>query len=250
MLLLLTNIMTDQPAPKKSFRETFSRSHVILPVIHVESPEQALQNARLAHQEGCDGVFLINHGFSNHDLLDVYRHVSREIPDWWIGLNCLDLSPNQVFARIPQEVSGIWVDNAQIDELSEAQPEAEKILARRNESGWAGLYFGGVAFKYQREVEDLEKAVLLATGYMDVITTSGKGTGRAAELEKIRRMKEALGDFPLAIASGITPENVHSYLDKADCFLVATGISRSWTELDPPLVAELVKNVRSYQKTG
>ena len=56
-------------------------------------------------------------------------------------------------------------------------------------------------------------------------------------------MKEAVGDFPLAIASGITPENVADYLDVADCFLVATGISRSFTELDPAKVRSLSEQV-------
>ncbi len=57
-------------------------------------------------------------------------------------------------------------------------------------------------------------------------------------------MKEAIGDSPLAIASGIRPDNVTDYLDCADCFLVATGISRTWTDLDPALTAELVTKVR------
>jgi predicted TIM-barrel enzyme len=58
-------------------------------------------------------------------------------------------------------------------------------------------------------------------------------------------MKKALGDCPLAIASGITPENVADYLEVADCFLVATGINASWTELDPLLVRKLVQTVES-----
>lgn len=108
------------------------------------------------------------------------------------------------------------------------------------------LYFGGVAFKYQRHVEDFESACRVATRYMDVVTTSGPGTGHAAEVEKIRRMKAALGVIPLAIASGVTPENVADYLPHADCFLVATGISRSFTELDPARVRSLIAAVCAF----
>lgn len=64
----------------------------------------------------------------------------------------------------------------------------------------------------------------------------------------IQRMKQALGDTPLAIASGITPENVADYLPHADSFLVATGISRSFTELDPVRVQALVDQVRSVPR--
>ena len=51
-----------------------------------------------------------------------------------------------------------------------------------------------------------------AMPYMDVVTTSGPGTGKAAAPEKIRTIRQAIGDKPLAIASGVTPENVPDYL--------------------------------------
>jgi hypothetical protein len=58
-------------------------------------------------------------------------------------------------------------------------------------------------------------------------------------------MKAALGRSPLAVASGITPDNVCEYLPHADCFLVATGISQSFHDLDPRRVARLVAEVRA-----
>jgi predicted TIM-barrel enzyme len=80
---------------------------------------------------------------------------------------------------------------------------------------------------------------------MDVVTTSGPGTGAEAGLVKIQRMKQAIGGFPLAIASGITPENVAQYLPFADCFLVDTGISKTFTEIDPSRLQDLVNRVRA-----
>ena len=221
------------------------RRHVLLPVIDVESESQALRNAVLAREGGCDGVFLINHEISAPELLNIHEAVVKQLPDWWVGVNCLDLSPREVFAELPQEVTGVWVDDAEIDECAQAQPAARTILAARKASSWKGLYFGGVAFKYQRAVEDLATAARVAAKYMDVVTTSGPGTGQAASIEKIRAMKSAMGDSPLAIASGITPENVSQYLGVADCYLVATGISSSWTEFDPHRVRDLVQTVRS-----
>jgi hypothetical protein len=48
----------------------------------------------------------------------------------------------------------------------------------------------------------------------------------------------------LAIASGITPENVEDYLDATDCFRVPTGVSKTFEELEPTKVVELVERVR------
>ena len=228
------------------YRTVFRQRHALLPVIHVASREQALRNAAVARSAACDGIFLINHGIPFQSLLAIHHAVIQECPDWWVGVNCLDLHPSEVFQHLAAEVAGVWVDNAEIDEQGAQQGRAEAIQAARSESGWQGLYFGGVAFKYQRPVEELEQAARLAARYMHVVTTSGPGTGIAALREKIARMKAALGNFPLAIASGITPENITDYLDVADCFLVATGISRDFWELDPTRVQALVEAVSSY----
>jgi hypothetical protein len=218
-----------------------------LPVIHVDSLEQAQCNSRIARDAGADGVFLINHAMSDSELLDIHTEVAGQHPGWWIGVNCLGLTPVQVFEAISARVGGVWVDNAGIEEGHERQPYAEQVSAIRQARDVPCLYFGGVAFKYQRRVEDLESACRIAARYMDVVTTSGPGTGHAADIEKIRRMKLALGATPLAIASGITPDNVVDYLPHADSFLVATGISRSFTELDPSQVRLLVERVRAFQ---
>ena len=231
-----------------ALRKQFRYPHVILPVIHVATEAQALLNASLAHEAGADGVFLINHAISSRELLAIHASVANAFPDWWVGVNCLDLYPEDVFSFVSGRVGGVWTDNAMIDEGQKEQPSAEAVLAAQRQHGWRGLYFGGVAFKYQRQVDDLRAAAQAARQYMDVITTSGPGTGQAAHIEKIRAMKEAIGDFPLAIASGITPANVADYLPYSDCYLVATGISKSFEELDEELTRSLIEIVRAYGK--
>jgi len=49
---------------------------VVLPVAHVESENQALRNAKIARESGCDGVFLINHGISVRRLLEIFTEGS------------------------------------------------------------------------------------------------------------------------------------------------------------------------------
>lgn len=110
-----------------------------------------------------------------------------------------------------------------------------------------GRYFGGVAFKTQVEIQDPKELVAVvkaAMPFMDVVTTSGEGTGLAAEAVKTRLMKIAIGCKPLAIASGITPENVWDYLPFADAFLVATGVSKDFYTLDETRVRALVEACR------
>lgn len=230
------------------FRKIFKNKYVVLPVIHVEDLKQAVSNVAIAQEVGADGVFLINHRISYLKLLDIYQFASAKFPGFWMGVNCLDLEPFRALEEIFKKglrVAGVWVDNAQIDELSEDQHEPEKVKRFIRMNKWKGLYFGGVAFKYQPQVSNLEKVARIAEHYMDVVTTSGPATGQTADPEKIRRIRRAIMGKPLAIASGITPENVLDYLNISDCFLVATGISKNFTTLDPKRLNMLIKAVRN-----
>lgn len=229
-----------------NFKEVFTNSHAVLPVVHVQDELQTLANTQIAQDAGCDGVFLISmKGMHHLGLLTLQNTIKDTFPDFWIGVNYLDLSGFSVFDNVNPKVDGVWTDNARIYEAEPNQHEADFITEKRKQSRWNGLYFGGVAFKYQPGVTDYAKAARTAMFYMDVITTSGSATGSAPDVEKIQIMKEAIGDFPLGIASGITPENVHNFTDYADVFLVATSLLTPRTEMfDKARVVDLVSGVR------
>jgi hypothetical protein len=233
----------------EKFRKVFGSKRVVLPVIHVRDLKQAISNVEVARDAGADGVFLINHEISCKSLLDIYQMVAGKFPVFWIGINLLGMGPFRVFDTIYGKglrIQGVWTDNARIDESPEEeyQDEPERINRYFPLDTWPGLYFGGVAFKYQRKVFDVWKAAKIAARFMDVVTTSGPATGEAPEIDKIRLMKQAIGEKPLAIASGMTPQNVGEYLE-ADCFLVSTGISIDFYTLSGTKTELLVKNVRA-----
>lgn len=227
------------------YRVRFQRKHTVLPVIHARTIDQALRNALVAATAGAEGVFLVNHSIPYRKLFRIHEEVHRQFPDLWVGLNCLDLNPTWV--TIYPEADGLWADDAGIREDRSIQPFAERVteIQRQDPPKWGGIYFGGVAFKGQRKVraEHLADLAQKAVPHMDVATTSGPGTGMAADVEKIKAMKDAIGGAPLAIASGITPENVHLYMPHADCFLVATGISDDFENLSPDLTKKLLDRV-------
>lgn len=234
----------------EAYRRIFPAQHSVLPVVHVTDEAQAARNVERARLAGADGCFLINHEISWRELLKVHAFVAGEHPDFWLGVNCLGLRPEHVFGEITESVKGVWTDNAEIHERDARQPLADMIRHRREESGWQGLFFGGTAFKLQRPVKELKRAAEIAVAYMDVITTSGAGTGIAAARSKIAMLREGCPNHALAIASGITPENVTDYLDLADCFLVATGISASSSELDLERMRLLIERVHDYRPTA
>lgn len=198
----------------------------VLPVIHVESVEQAERNLLRALEAGADGVFLINHSIHASDLVVIFRQLRQKYPDGWIGVNYLGLPPYTA-ARLAEGASGLWMDG---------YPKANFDLKMP--------IFAGVAFKYQQRAMDLSEEVQVVGLHSNVLVTSGPETGTPPSVEKLGRLRN-LTAKPLGIASGLTPENVNQFLPFADYFLVATGVSTSFTELDPAKLRAFVEAVRA-----
>lgn len=206
-----------------------------IPVIHVQSDAQALLQAIVAFDNGADGIFLIDHRRSHHKLRDTYDYVRSQLPKSWIGLNLLDLDAKAAIAWMPRGIDGLWMDSV-------------KGVERQDIRGGSDCrYFAGAAFKYQELQADLETEAKAVAALFDVVTTSGDATGMAADPAKVACMKAAIGDIPLALASGVTAANVREYLPYVSCFLVSTGISRDFHTLDPDKVRELAGIIHGYE---
>ncbi len=242
---------------RKQFHEHFgSPGPVITPVIHALDSVQVRKNIEIAMAEGAAGVFLINHDFGIEPFLPIVRETRQQFGDIWLGLNFLAVTGANAFpilgelAQSDCPIDAYWADDARIDEHASEQWEAREIDLVRQESGWDGLYFGGTAFKKQREVApgDYRASARLAVNHMDVVTTSGVATGMEADHDKIRDFRAGVGDCALALASGVTPENAVQY-GQVDCFLVATGINKDgdFYNIDAAKLAQLMKVTREMK---
>lgn len=229
---------------------------VVLPVIHVLDTARTLRNVNVLLEAGAQGCFLINHDFEPEQFVPIIRQTRAAFPSLWMAVNFLAVTGKDAFPILGQlqaegcAVDAYWADDACIDEDG-TNTEAKAIEAVRAGSGWDGLYFGGTAFKKQREVspDRYGDAAREACPFMDVITTSGVATGQEADLGKIETFRAAIGDRPLALASGISPENAADYAD-VDCFMVATGINEpgNFYDIDPARLAALMAITRRLSK--
>jgi hypothetical protein len=234
--------------------EVFGAKRVLLPVVHPVSVRSAIDSIQTVVNAGCKGVFLINQGMTTDHVLDLVLEVRALYPTLWIGLNLLGMRPAHALrlalAKLGGRLDGLWTDNAGVDGSEEGASLVQEFADTRKELGWGGLYFGGVAFKYQAEVpaDQLEAVTATASTMMDVVCTSGPGTGKSPEVAKVEAMRKALGNGgALAVASGVAEENVRDYLPHVDAFLVGTSIESSFGVLDREKVETLqtcIKNSR------
>jgi adenine phosphoribosyltransferase len=240
---------------RTDFRKNFKTlGPVILPVIHAVDEGQTKRNIQIALTCGAPGVFLINHDFGIDQFLPIIRTCRASFPSLWMGVNFLGvtgLNAFPVLSELAAEgtlVDAYWADDACINEHVTSQQDAKAISQARFESGWDGLYFGGTAFKKQRSVEPRhwQQSARIAVGYMDVVTTSGVATGQPAARDKIRDFRLGSDISPLAVASGVTPDNFIDYANAVDAVLVATGINYpgDFYNIDPKRLTELVKHSR------
>lgn len=221
------------------------------PVIHCLTPAQTLANVGIALTNGAHGVFLIGHNMVNETLLRFYREVRSVYGEGiWVGINFLDLDPVMALKKLPDTAQALWTDNPGIYRYTQKpRTLADEFNETRELLGKKFEYFGGVAFKGQPP-QDLMRETLFSINYVDVTTTSGPETGFPPTPEKIRTMREYLNEFrdrKLAVASGITEQNVRQFLPYADYFLVASGISTDFHHLNMYQTALLSRMVREWR---
>ncbi|MFZ3482059.1 hypothetical protein [Sphingomonas sp. 3-13AW] len=218
----------------------------VIPVIHYQDHGQALRNADLAFDAGASGVFLIEMDGISDPLPAVALTIKHRWPSRLVGINFLGVEPEEAVRwNIECGVDMTWTD-AQLthssgDRLEQGQHIRDHLLECPTH-----LFFSGVAFKHQRHEPDPIAAARLAVKMGFIPTTSGTATGIAADTNKVEQLHAGLGrEMPLAIASGVTPDNVVQYAPYLSHILVATGVSSSFHELDRVLLGQLITRVKS-----
>jgi len=221
-------------------------NHQVWPVIHLSTPEIAYSNAAIASRCGCSGVFLIHMEGKDDQLDPVAIEIKRRHPDLLVGLNYLSLPAHIALARsLSLGMDATWTDKSGVrsDRVDSMTTNAIEPMLKENPGH---LFFGSIAFKYQPEDLDPPKAALLALDLGMIPTTSGLATGSAPNPKKLSAIRQAIGDRPLALASGVTPDNAYELSGFLSHILVSTGISKSFHEFDEGELATLMGQVSPF----
>lgn len=231
------------------FRNRFQDQKCLFPVLHVTHGnfEKVVASAQMVVDEGATGVFLINHSVRASVVTDrAFQLVRRKLPKAWIGINLLGENAWISLAQaIRLGADGVWFDycgadaeDHEFDQRFTAERQTcEQRLALRK--AILPIMFGGAAFKYLSQEFCPKDAAVRAMSRCDVVTTSGTFTASAPKVEKIRTMRRAIAQYPLAIASGISAENIGRFARYTDAFLVASSIEREIGDINPRLFREL-----------
>jgi membrane complex biogenesis BtpA family protein len=124
--------------------------------------------------------------------------------------------------------------------------DAFQTLRYRRQISPATLIFADVHVKHavplgEWKIEDSARDTL-ERGLADALIVSGLGTGLAAEVADVERVRKACPTAKILLGSGVTVENVRDFLDCADGFIVGSSLKRLGklgNPVDPRRVAAL-----------
>ncbi len=213
-----------------------------LPVIHHSHKNITFSNVEKISNAGADGLFLISMEGNNEDIPVLSKQIKNEFPHLLVGFNLLGVSAKHaVELSLSLGLDMTWSDNNIVSSSNTALEalEISKLIKNTNH-----LFFNSVAFKYQSIEKNPPLAAKNSFNLNFIPTTSGDGTGIAANIDKVAQIKEQYKEIPLALASGLTPLNISSYKDYIDYALVATGISDSFHVLNENLIKEFISNAK------
>ncbi|MDU8350445.1 hypothetical protein RYA05_00890 [Pseudomonas syringae pv. actinidiae] len=216
---------------------------MVLPVIHHLDRVTSLDQAELVKECGAEGLFLISHHGQDLEIAQVASEIKKLHPDMKVGLNFLSLGALEATrACITNNLDMIWGDDCAVDSTGYG---SLAVQIREAVSAHPAIeVFASVAFKYRAPEPDPLKAARNALSLGFIPTTSGSGTGSAPTLEKIQHMSgEAEGR--LAVASGMTPDNITEFAPLLSHILVATGVSTDEHHFDFEALSRFIALVRN-----
>jgi uncharacterized protein len=220
-----------------------ARKPQVWPVIHVLSPALAVTAAEIAAECACAGVFLISMDGYDQRLDPIAAEIRRHIPAIAIGINYLTLPADRALHRsLGHGYQATWTDDAGLHS-SGAEPLAGQCQLQLKAHP-EHLFFGAVGFKGQRYEPDPAAAASQALEHGMIPTTSGLATGVAPAAEKLTSIRSVIGpEAPLAVASGITPENVRELGRPVSHILVSTGIAADFHTFAKEKLVSLMANL-------
>lgn len=171
--------------------------------------ERAQEETRCYLDNGVDALLVENYFGSADDCEIVLSWLSRTYPHAIYGVNILGDYKRSFGLADKYNARFIQIDTV----CGHLKPKddavyAENLNACRERAN--AVVLGGVRFKYQpiRSGRTTEEDLLLGMQRCDAIVVTGDGTGMITPIQKVQQFRKAIGEFPLVMGAGMTPDQV------------------------------------------
>ena len=219
-----------------------------------------------AVEAGIDGLIVENHGdipFAKPDELGpetaacmaVITQAVRLASGLPVGVNVLAngavaalavaKAAGAAFVRVNQWANAYVANEGFIEGRAGAAARYRAWLRAREVAIFADVHVkhGAHAITGDRPIQELARDVEFFDA--DVAIATGQRTGDAATLDELRAIAAGTS-LPVAVGSGVNPDNVGDILGVADAVIVASYLKRDgvwWNEVDPERLAVFMRAV-------
>ncbi|MBI5065805.1 membrane biogenesis protein [Candidatus Woesearchaeota archaeon] len=225
----------------------------ILGMIHLAGDDpvkNALEELVIFEEEGITGAIIENYHGSVDDVVDTLKAMPET--NLVIGMNIL---PNEFDQAFPL-ASKYGADFIQLDHVAGSYREGnlDFVFYKLFKEEYSQInVLGGVWPKYYKPKTGsiLEKDLSKGIERAEAIVVTGEGTGKETPLEKIKKFKQTIGNHPLIVGAGLTPENAFEQLSIADGAIVGSCLKQNnstYMPIDRSRVKELMTVVREVRK--
>ncbi len=206
--------------------------------------EHALRDAAALRDAGFDALMIENFGdvpFHSESLepaasaaLAIVGERVREATDLPIGINALRNDARSAlgiaaacgarFIRVNVHVGAAATDQGII------QGRASETMRYRERLGVDVAVFADVHVKHAVPLGEQDIAIaaqdVAYRGLADALIVSGRSTGRACDIDDVRRVKESVPDRPVIVGSGASAETIREILRVSDGAIVGTHLKQ------------------------
>jgi len=211
---------------QKKFSDVFKGKLTVIGMIHLAGKElsldRALDELAVYEQEGVDAAIIENYHGTKEQVEEVLSAAERMCRNIVLGVNIL---PNEYYISLPM-AEHYGAKFVQLDHVA-GRYTAGKIdheLYMDFKAKAPVIVLGGVWPKYYTPVSgsDLEKDLREGMQRAEAVVVTGEATGKEIPIGKIRKFREIIGDHPLVVGAGLTPENAYEQLMIADGAIVGS----------------------------
>jgi len=262
-------------------KEVFGVDKALIGVVHLpplpgspryggdfnEVVERALRDARAYKEGGMDGIIIENFGdvpyyptkvppITVAAMTFVACKVS-EVVDIPIGVNVLRndgvaaLSVASAiggrFIRVNVLTEAVVTDQGIIEGIAHELLRFRRFIGAENVKIFADVHVKHGYPLLRRSI--VESAIdTVYRGLADAVIVSGKATGAETPLQDVKSVKDALGNVPVLVGSGVNERNVAEYLKVCDGAIVGTSLKVNGIVENPVDVNRVRRLVKAADK--
>ena len=211
----------------------------------------AINDARACEDGGADAIIIENFGDAPFDkgaasaetvaAMAVVGAAVREAVELPIGFNVLRNDGHAALA-LCATCGGDFIrvnvlSGAMVTDQGVIEGSAFMVTRLRRQLAPAAKILADVHVKHASPLGDVPIEIAardtVERGLADALVISGTGTGEAASLDDVRRVRLACRDSPILVGSGVTEANGASYLQCADGVIVGTSVKHDGRVSNP-----------------